>query len=129
MRTRSIVVLAASALFMMPAIAFADCHDTAGKAAGTISKDGTTAPMQAPDQMAERQPDGGTTTNMEGGSMAAGTSGTGQGSGIVQDGTTMPMASEPGEADTNVATSPADVAAQQEGGETAAAQARDGCTN
>ncbi len=129
MRTRSIVVLAASALFIMPAIALADCHDTAGKTAGTISKDGTTAPMEAPDQMAERQPDGGTTTNMESGSMAAGASGNGQGSGIVQDGTTMPMASEPGEADTNVATSPADVAAQQEGGETAAAQARDGCTN
>lgn len=129
MRTRSIVVLAASAFVMMPAVALADCHDAAGKTAGTISKDGTTAPMETPDQMTERQPDGGTTTNMESGSMAAGTSGNGQGSGIVQDGTTMPMATEPGEADTSVATSPADVAAQQEGEETAAAQSRDGCTN
>ncbi len=129
MNTRTIIVIAASAFLMTPSVALADCHDTAADAAGAISKDGSTAPMQAPDQLTQQQPDGGTTTNMETGAMAGASDGNGQGSGIVKDGSTMPMASEPGQADTSVATSPADVAAQQEGDETAAAQARDGCTN
>lgn len=129
MSTRTIVVVAASIFLIAPGIAMADCHDTASGSAGAISKDGSTAPLQAPDQMAQRQPDGGTTTNMETGAMAGGMAENSHGSGIVQDGSTMPMAGKPGEADTTVATSPADVAAQQEGNETAAAQARDGCTN
>jgi hypothetical protein len=81
-----------------------------------ISKDGSLAPLQQPGAAATN-----TTTGTTG--AAADASGNAAG-GIAKDGSTMPMASEPGGGNANVATSPQDVQSQQSGQATAAAGAK-----
>ncbi|WP_062226415.1 hypothetical protein [Aureimonas frigidaquae] len=115
-----LALLVAAGLALSPSIATADCHDKSAEGANTISKDGTVAPLQ--DAEGEAQTGGaaeGTTTNMETAEQGA----------IAKDGSTMPMAASPGGGDAQKATSPQDVAAQQEGGDTAMASADKACAN
>lgn len=78
--------------------ASADCAQELARLGGGISKDGSLAPLEAPDAEAGIAKDG-----------------------IAKDGATMPLGTG-----ADVATSPADVESQQQGGETAAEEAGDG---
>ena len=127
---RSLVVLAGTALLSVAAAdASAACREeiarlspgtTTGPASGTadaasgqrIAKDGSNAPLQS--AAAGSSGSGPATT----GSTAQGQV-AGQG-GIAKDGSTMPLATNPGSGSTNVATSQQDAQSQQRGGPTAA---------
>lgn len=100
----------AVALSLSAGAAFAACPDKSAANTGTdteqtagISKDGTHAPLEAPN------------TADNAGKPAA------------KDGSTMPLAGAEGGGDKNLATSQQDIEAQQKGDKTAAAQADDTC--
>ena len=100
----------ATALSVCAGAAIAACPDKSASAAATdttktagISKDGTHAPLETPDS-----------TNSAGKPVA-------------KDGNTMPLASEEGGGNKDLATSQQDVEAQQQGEKTAAAAADDAC--
>ncbi|WP_027170155.1 hypothetical protein [Mesorhizobium sp. WSM3224] len=91
-------VLAGPALAACPSnSAGTDQTRTAG-----ISKDGTRAPLQPPAPQVDKKA-------------------------AQKDGSTMPLASQAGAGNKNLATSQQDVEAQQQGGKTAAAQADENC--
>lgn len=123
MRKTILTAAATAALFAFGgATANAECAQ--GQAG--ISKDGSLAPLQqSADAGAAAAPGTvGTTTGSasDGAQANAESSGSGQGSGeLAKDGSTAPLASEPG-GGTDVATSPQDVQRQQDGQATAAAQ-------
>lgn len=98
-------ILAATFSAVMAGAAIADCPGgTAGadmNKTGAIAKDGTHAPMETPDAQAKA------------------------GDPTAKDGKSMPLASEEGGGDKNLATSQQDVEAQQKGDKTAAAKAED----
>ena len=106
----------AATLTMMPmSLALADCVDTAKSAetsnqpmTAPIEKDGSRAPL-------ETQATGNTETPAHKESAQ-------------KDGSTMPLATEEGEGD-NLATSQQDIEAQQHGEKTAAAKAKDDCSD
>jgi hypothetical protein len=88
---------------------------TGNTAPARVSKDGSLAPMQSGQQAAAGQTTGST------GSPGQGSS---PGQGIAKDGSTMPLANNPGGGDKTVATSAQDAQAQQRGGQTASGQAQ-----
>jgi hypothetical protein len=91
---------------------------TGSVASGRISKDGRTAPLQTTSGTGQDSSAGGS-------NQASSAGGSNQGSsqghqGIAKDGSTMPLANQPGGGNTSVATSQQDVQSQQHGGQTAA---------
>lgn len=94
-------LMLATALSFSAGAALAACPDPGSDPTTTagISKDGTHAPLEAPKTEAEQLAN--------------------------KDGKTMPLATEEGGGDKNLATSQQDVEAQQHGDKTAAAQAED----
>ena len=94
-------LLLAGSLSLVTSTAFAACPDN-NKTAG-IAKDGTHAPLEGP------EPDGAAANAP------------------AKDGGTMPLASEEGGGNKDLATSQQDVEAQQDGQKTAAASAEDDC--
>ena len=88
---------------------------TGNSAPARVSKDGSLAPMQSGQQAAAGQ-----TTGSTGSTGQAAT----PGQGIAKDGSTMPLANNPGGGDKTVATSAQDAQAQQRGGQTASGQAQ-----
>jgi hypothetical protein len=107
MKPTAVIILAAAFAGLSGASAFADCVDTTssiGNQARTgIAKDGTHAPLEAQNK---------------GGTGAAVNTHPAN-----KTGNTMPLASNQGGGDKNLATSQQDVNAQQHGGKTAAAAA------
>jgi hypothetical protein len=107
MKTLTAMLLATSMIGLTSGTALADCVDITtsvdSEARQGIAKDGTHAPLE--------------------GDMAADAQGRVEGGPANKDGNTMPLASQEGGGDKNLATSQQDIEAQQEGGETAAAQA------
>lgn len=98
-------ILAASAMILLGSgSAFADCREELAQLSGGggISKDGSLAPLES----------GATPQTGDGTAPAA------EGEGLAKDGSTEPL-----QADADVAMSAEDAQAQQQGGETAAAQA------
>jgi hypothetical protein len=91
---------------------------TGNTAPARVSKDGSLAPMQSGQQAAAGQ-----TTGSAGASGSTGQPAT-PGQGIAKDGSTMPLANNPGGGDKTVATSAQDAQAQQRGGQTASGQAQ-----
>jgi hypothetical protein len=88
---------------------------TGNTAPARVSKDGSLAPMQSGQQAAAGQTTGSTGSTGQGSS---------PGQGIAKDGSTMPLANNPGGGDKTVATSAQDAQAQQRGGQTASGQAQ-----
>jgi hypothetical protein len=88
---------------------------TGTTAGARVSKDGSLAPMQSGQQAAAGQTTGSTGSTGQGSS---------PGQGIAKDGSTMPLANNPGGGDKTVATSAQDAQAQQRGGQTASGQAQ-----
>jgi hypothetical protein len=135
MKRYSTLILGAALLTFAGSQAGAACRDeiaslspgtTTGSAPGTmanteqgrISKDGTHAPLAT-----------GSTSSTGSGSTATGTTGQTQAQGgVSKDGSTMPLANEPGGGNRQVATSQQDVQSQQQGGQTAAAAGRTAST-
>jgi hypothetical protein len=136
MKLISSLALAAALSFSANA-AFADCVDLSApnapdtnKTAG-ISKDGTHAPLETPDAFEASTPDttktarisnDGTTAPVENGEAPGDAAQAPQ-----KDGNTMPLATQEGGGNKNLATSQQDVEAQQKGDKTAAATADDAC--
>jgi hypothetical protein len=115
-----LALLVAAGLAFAPSIASADCHDKSVDGANAISKDGTVAPLEeAEGQEQTGAAASGTTTNMAAADQNA----------ISKDGSTMPMATTQGGGDMQQATSPQDVAAQQQGEDTAMASAEKACAD
>jgi hypothetical protein len=112
----------------MSGVAAADCaaelaalEDGAFAAAGGgVAKDGTLAPLEQPGEAGTGGSDAGApqADAGAGGAPAGETDGR-----IAKDGTTAPLEGEPGGAAPDIAMSPQDVEAQQEGGRTAMAEA------
>lgn len=125
----------AAALSLSASAAFADCVDLSApnatdtnKTAG-ISKDGTHAPLETPDTSAANTAD---TTKTAGVSKDGKTLEIGDAAGDAaqapqKDGNTMPLATQEGGGNKDLATSQQDVEAQQKGDKTAAATADDAC--
>ncbi|MHA6643431.1 hypothetical protein [Mesorhizobium sp. A623] len=104
MKNRLLILVAA--ISMTAGSAFAACPDKSASNSGTeqtagISKDGTHAPLEKP--KAENDAN----------------------NAVKKDGNTMPLATEEGGGDKNLATSQQDVEAQQQGDQTAAAKVDD----
>jgi hypothetical protein len=122
---KTILTAAATAALLAFGAASAQAECAQGNAG--ISKDGSLAPMQQSADAGSNAPGStGTTTGPASEGAQANTQGSGQNSGqgsgeIAKDGSTAPLASEPG-GGTDVATSPQDVQSQQDGQSTAAAQ-------
>ncbi|MEO4001893.1 hypothetical protein [Mesorhizobium sp. CAU 1732] len=100
------LLIAVAAISMSVGSSFAACPDQSASSSGTeqttgISKDGTHAPLETP--KAENDAS----------------------NAVKKDGNTMPLASEEGGGDKNLATSQQDVEAQQQGDKTASAKADD----
>jgi hypothetical protein len=107
MKTLTAMLLATSIIGLTSGTALADCVDTTAsvdsEAQPGIAKDGTHAPLE--------------------GDMTADAQGRVEGGPATKDGNTMPLANQEGGGNKNLATSQQDIEAQQQGGETAAAQA------
>lgn len=94
-----------------------------------IAKDGTHAPLEEPQQGAGvTQSEGGTTQNFGTATDTANAGGAAGAGAVAKDGQTMPMAESQGGGSADVATSQQDAEMQQQGGQTAAAQAGQGST-
>lgn len=107
MKTSALIF--AALISMSAGTAMAACPEKSASSNGTeqtagISKDGTHAPLEEPKSATPDNKDS-----------------------AQKDGSTMPMATEEGGGNKNLATSQQDVEAQQEGKKTAAAQADDNC--
>ncbi|MFU0507780.1 hypothetical protein [Pseudaminobacter sp. NGMCC 1.201702] len=109
MRTITKLTLAAALAMLPMSMALAECVDTKSSAGASdtvktppIAKDGTHAPL-------ETQPTDTTTSNS-------------QEKSAQKDGTTMPLGTQEGGGNKDLATSPQDVEAQQQGDKTAAAK-------
>ena len=128
MKRSSILLAGAALLTLAGAEASAACRDeianlspgtTTGPASGTadttaaqrVAKDGGRAPLQS----GANTSGGGATS----GSATTGSTGQGQGQGVAKDGSTMPLANNPGGGNRNVATSQQDAQSQQRGSQTA----------
>ena len=107
MKTLTAILLATSMLGLASETAFAACDDKTASitndAQAGIAKDGTHAPLET--------------------DTSADTKGSAEGDPATKDGNTMPLANQEGGGDKNLATSQQDAGAQQEGEETAAAEA------
>lgn len=105
--------------------AWADCQEELAQLTGGVSKDGSLAPLESAAGavgQADHAEGAGATGQAGHGAEGAAAEGSAAGDGEVsKDGSTEPL-----EADPQIATSGQDVAAQQEGGETAAQQANQG---
>ena len=130
-------LLFASALSLSAGTALAACPDDTASAAGTdttttagIAKDGTHAPLEGAAQPGATGDDtnmiakDGSQAPMEGADLSVEGEPGGDNK-IAKDGTTMPLAEEPGGGNEDLAVSQQDVEAQQEGEKTAAAAAMD----
>ena len=108
MKTLTAILLATSMIGFTAGTAGAECLDTTAsidsEAQAGIAKDGTRAPLET-DADADGRVEGGPAN---------------------KDGNTMPLASQEGGGDKNLATSQQDIESQQEGDKTAAAKA-DAC--
>ena len=102
MRLRTIVF--ATAMSLTAGAAFAACPQVDPNQTAGISKDGTHAPLETPDRTADANK-------------------------AQKDGQTMPLATQEGGGNKDLATSQQDVEAQQQGDKTAAAKADDACKN
>jgi hypothetical protein len=125
-------LLIAAAFSLTASTAMAACPDTSASAGAAtnntagIAKDGTHAPLESADSKATAGTD---TSNMaaaapkgNAGSPDNATTGS-----VAKDGATMPLAEQEGGGNKDLAVSQQDVEAQQQGDETAAATADDGC--
>ena len=105
MKRHHLIIASTAALLFGVATASADCREEIAQLSGGISKDGSLAPLQTSPENA---------TPQTGGDASAPAAS----DGLAKDGSAEPMGADP-----NLATSPQDTQAQQQGGETAAAQA------
>jgi len=96
------LAIATFALALCVSPALADCKTVDPNKTSGISKDGTHAPLEAPDSTAE-------------------------GKTAQKDGSTMPLATQEAGGNKDLATSQQDVEAQQQGDKTAAAKAAEDC--
>jgi hypothetical protein len=107
MKTLAAILLATSVIGLTSGTALANCHESTAsidsEAQPGIAKDGTRAPLEA--------------------DAAADAEGRVEGGPANKDGNTMPLANQEGGGNKNLATSQQDIEAQQEGEETAAAEA------